>query len=177
MYIAEAAGPSRVQATPHADWRGGGSITKDFRSKDAPKPEVSIATRWPWTRGVDPRAGQVTSGEPGSEQDAEAQSMAAMFAAQEQQWQETQESMATSVVFAKSYTENGTLKASGTSATRVGRNYGFRDRQPRPGNGDRDRPRREFSGPRSAVPPEGYICYRCGSKGEFFNGSKCRQAR
>ncbi|KAH9811558.1 DWNN domain-containing protein [Melampsora americana] len=109
------------QATAHADWRGGGSISKDFRQQ------------------ADAAAA-----------DSEAESMAAMFAAQEEQWQQTQETMAT--------------------ATRVGRVLGFRDRGPARGPYvDRSKPREavlpDFP---PSIPPQGYICYRCGLKGKLI---------
>ncbi|EGG07942.1 uncharacterized protein MELLADRAFT_77478 [Melampsora larici-populina 98AG31] len=120
------------QATAHADWRGGGSISKDFRQQ------------------ADAAAAAVMPVVAGNARDSEAESMAAMFAAQEEQWQQTQETMAT--------------------ATRVGRVLGFRDRGPARGPYvDRTKPREavipDFP---PSIPPQGYICYRCGLKGHWI---------
>ncbi|CAH7690770.1 hypothetical protein PPACK8108_LOCUS26203 [Phakopsora pachyrhizi] len=129
----------------HADWRGGGSISKDFRQRS----EAKLAAP-----AVEPV--QIASGA-----DSEAESMAAMFAAQDQQWQKTQEAMAT--------------------ATRVGRNMGFRDRNTnlKLNNGthkskDVNTTENGQVGPgfasqsTAAPPPQGYICYRCGQKGHWI---------
>ncbi|KAI9604775.1 hypothetical protein H4Q26_002744 [Puccinia striiformis f. sp. tritici PST-130] len=150
--------------TAHVDWRGGGAISKDFRDRNESNPNPP----------------QVTTFTPvlsGGERDSEAESMAAMFAAQDQQWQKTQETMAT--------------------ATRVGRNMGFRDRGGGPHRSNKGRGGGE-NGPgtssnnsnpnlttsngnnnrnnhnnnnvnNSGPPPQGYICYRCGSKGHWIN--------
>lgn len=125
-------GRGAPQATPHADWRGGGSISKDFRQQ------------------ADAAAAAVMPVVAGNARDSEAESMAAMFAAQEEQWQQTQETMAT--------------------ATRVGRVLGFRDRGPARGPYvDRNKPREavlpDFP---PSIPPQGYICYRCGLKGHWI---------
>ncbi|PLW46427.1 hypothetical protein PCANC_11117 [Puccinia coronata f. sp. avenae] len=149
--------------TAHVDWRGGGAISKDFRNRTE-------------TRSTNPPTEQPPNPTPilsGGERDSEAESMAAMFAAQDQQWQKTQETMAT--------------------APRVGRNMGFRERGGGPHrlmkgreNGSLNSP----SGPGSsthptppnsngntgqhqphspAPPPQGYICYRCGQKGHWIH--------
>ncbi|WAQ83680.1 hypothetical protein PtA15_4A128 [Puccinia triticina] len=145
--------------TAHVDWRGGGAISKDFRHRNE-------------TPSNTPPAGTFTPVLTGGARDSEAESMAAMFAAQDQQWQKTQETMAT--------------------ATRVGRNMGFRDRGGGPNrlNKGRENGLNGPSGPVSstnpnsagsnnnnngqgqlhsqAAPPQGYICYRCGQKGHWI---------
>jgi len=139
--------------TAHVDWRGGGAISKDFRNRS----EIPSSN---------PPAETFTPVLTGGERDSEAESMAAMFAAQDQQWQKTQETMAT--------------------ATRVGRNMGFRDRgggQHRlnkgrengtlnaptgPGSASHSNPTNSTNGQSQAPPPQGYICYRCGQKGHWI---------
>ncbi|EHS64227.1 uncharacterized protein PGTG_22123 [Puccinia graminis f. sp. tritici CRL 75-36-700-3] len=147
--------------TAHVDWRGGGAISKDFRNR------VQSPSNTPPTSTVTPVL-------TGGERDSEAESMAAMFAAQDQQWQKTQETMAT--------------------ATRVGRNMSFRDRgggQHRLNKARENGSHNGPSGPGSstnpnsatsninshngqgqlhsqAPPPQGYICYRCGQKGHWI---------
>ncbi|KAG0149070.1 hypothetical protein CROQUDRAFT_40434 [Cronartium quercuum f. sp. fusiforme G11] len=131
---AAAAGPGRpvASSTAHADWRGGGSISKDFRQQ---QPEAAPQMARPIVAG--------------NARDSEAESMAAMFAAQDQQWQQTQETMAT--------------------ATRVGRVLGFRDRFPARGPlGDRNKTREVVPDLPHSIPPQGYICYRCGQKGHWI---------
>ncbi|POW12084.1 hypothetical protein PSHT_08217 [Puccinia striiformis] len=71
--------------TAHVDWRGGGAISKDFRNQNESNPNPLQATTF-------------TPVLSGGECDSEAESMAAMFAAQDQQWQKTQETMATQYI-------------------------------------------------------------------------------
>ncbi|KNZ62760.1 hypothetical protein VP01_1225g6 [Puccinia sorghi] len=94
--------------TAHVDWRGGGAISKDFRNRseipssnppaevshhhaslDLPSLLLNLMPSYPQT---------LTPVLTGGERDSEAESMAAMFAAQDQQWQKTQETMATFVL-------------------------------------------------------------------------------
>lgn len=85
---------SNSSLTAHADWRGGGAISKDFR--DRTESANSINSSHPPTQPL-------TSLLTGGERDSEAESMAAMFAAQDQQWQKTQEAMATFVFIIHSF--------------------------------------------------------------------------
>ncbi|MBW0471010.1 hypothetical protein O181_010725 [Austropuccinia psidii MF-1] len=133
---------SASNGVAHVDWRGGGAITKHFK-KNSDQPS---------------QAQSVTPSLTGGERDSEAESMAAMFAAQDHEWQKTQEAMAT--------------------ATRVGRNLTFRDRSLKGHVGTKAKENgNSLNGVPSTAsnnnvnqppPPQGYICYRCGQKGHWI---------
>ncbi|POY70066.1 hypothetical protein BMF94_6928 [Rhodotorula taiwanensis] len=108
--------------------------TKRFDGREDPQPS-----------GSNQKSVQISASAPNDE----ASAMAAMFAATNTQWQQTQEQMA--------------------NATPIYRNPNAANRPPpRDNAAQANKPSFRDSGMAHREPPSGYICYRCGQKGHWI---------
>ncbi|KWU45677.1 DWNN-domain-containing protein [Rhodotorula sp. JG-1b] len=124
----------------------------------APEPRGGVGSGFSkdmYTKRFDGREDPQPSGSnqsvqiPAAAPNDEASAMAAMFAATNTQWQQTQEQMA--------------------NATPIYRNPNAANRPPpRDNNNAAARPSFRDSGMAHKPPPAGYICYRCGQKGHWI---------
>ncbi|GAA5873965.1 hypothetical protein JCM3774_004053 [Rhodotorula dairenensis] len=123
----------------------------------APEPRGGVGSGFNkdmYTKRFDGREDPLPSGSsqsvqiPAAAPNDEASAMAAMFAATNTQWQQTQEQMA--------------------HATPIYRNPNAANRPPPRDNNAQNRPSFRDSGMAHKPPPTGYICYRCGQKGHWI---------
>ncbi|KZT20096.1 DWNN-domain-containing protein [Neolentinus lepideus HHB14362 ss-1] len=137
MYLAGVAGSAPASdalaksssiLSGNSSWHKG-SISKRFDGKEEEKPVV-------------PRASQVAIKTNNITKDDEAAAMAAMFQAQTQNWEETQEKM--------SHATRVYNNSRGTGFNRGGKPHHMQSHQPE-----------------RSLPPS-YVCYRCGKKGHWI---------